>query len=264
MRSLACVAAAACLLAGPLSAQPSLGLDLSYNSSYVSRGVSFTNQPVAQGSAVLSLPVAGLTLSGGAWGNLEAAQYAGSDHLSMTSGETGPNLTEVDVWAEASATAGSASVTAGVMRMTFPNKAGITSGSNTTDLYARVALPELPLAPRISVNYDVDKVQGAYVEAGVSQPLGPVTLGATAGWNAGQTERAGSGEEWIYADEGITHVETWVSASVAAGPLHLAPSAHVVLGYDDMTRVVAPGRGEDVKVWLGVAASWSRPLWRRP
>lgn len=260
-------AAAAVVAAAPLAAQPTLGLDAAYNSGYVSRGLSLTSRPVAQGSATLTLPAGGFTFSGGAWGNLEAAQYAGADELSMTSGETGPNLTEVDLWADATRAVGPASVTVGVLRMTFPNAAVFTSGFNTTDVYARVAFARLPLAPRVSVNYDVDKVQGAYVEGALSHAasLGkvPLAAGVVAGWSNGQALHEGSDEGYYFAKDGLTHVDAWVSTSLQAGPLRLAPAAHVVFGRDELTRTVAPERSEDVKVWLGVSASWSTPLARR-
>lgn len=260
-------AAAALLAAAPLAAQPTLGLDVSYNSGYVTRGLTLTTRPVAQGTATLSVPVAGVTFSGGAWGNLEAAAYTRAEDLSMTAGESGPNLTEIDLWADASASVGPVSVTAGVLRMTFPNEAVFTPGYNTTDVYARVGLPTVPLAPRLSVNYDVDKVQGAYVEGAVSHAVPvsgfPFTLGVLAGWSSGQARVEGSDEGYYFAEDGLTHVDAWISTAFLAGPLRLAPVAHVVFGQDELTRAVSPARSEDVKVWLGVSAGWSTPLARR-
>lgn len=263
-RSPLLVTAAAVLSAPTLAAQATLGIDLSYNSGYVMRGISFTSRPVAQGAATLTVPAAGFTFSGGAWANLEAARYTASRDISMTAGENGPNLTEVDGWADVSRQLGPAAVTLGALRMTYPNEEVFTSSFNTTEVYARVGLPNVPLAPRVAVNYDVDKVLGAYVEGAVGQSLKlgrvPLSLGAAAGWSSGEALREGSSELYYFAGEGFTHVDLSASTSVQAGPLRISPVAHVVVGRDEIVRTVHPGEGRDVKGWVGLTASWSTPL----
>lgn len=254
--------AAALAAAAPLHAQAGLAVDASAASGYVTRGLSLTSRPVAQAGATLTVPVRRVTFSAGAWGNLEAAPY---DHaVSMTAGEHGPNLTELDLWADASATLGGVSATAGVLRLTYPNEQVFTPVFNTTEVYARVALPEAPLAPRLSVNYDVQKVLGAYVEAGgaySTEAAGlPLSVGAVAAFSYGQALREGSDEGYYYANEGLTHVDVSVSTTFQAGAVRLSPVAHVLLARDELARVVGPDATRNAKAWVGVTASWSGAL----
>ncbi|MBV9772479.1 MAG: hypothetical protein JO040_00925, partial [Gemmatimonadetes bacterium] len=188
-----CALVYATVVAAPAAAQGTVTVDLAANSAYVTRGLSLTNRAVTQGDLVLALPVSGVTLSAGAWGNLELRPYDSPASISMTADETGANLTEVDLWADATHAFGPLGVTVGAMRLTYPNQGVFTPAYNTTELYARLGLASLPLAPRLSVMEDVDKVRGVYLEGSVAQavkaiPGVPLSLGATAGWSAGQEQ----------------------------------------------------------------------------
>lgn len=253
------------LAAAPAAAQAALTVDLAGNSAYVYRGVTLTNRPVVQGDLVLAVPVAGVTFSAGVWGNVEPRRYDGPGAIGMTAGEAGPNLTEVDVWADATRSFGPLGVTAGVMRFTFPNPRVITPDFNSTELYARFGLPGVPLAPRLAFMHDVDRVRGTYLEGSLGQTLKgipgvPLSLGALFGWSAGQEKGPDSTQVYYFADKGFTHADLSLSAPLSRGALTVTPTAHLLLLWDPLARPVEPGVERDAKGWVGITATWSLPL----
>lgn len=244
-------------------AQATIGADLSLYSSYVWRGVSLTNKPVAQPNVYLTIPTGNASLTVGGWANIDIGRYDDpNDDLSQSGGVSGFDLAEFDPWAEVSLPVGKATLAAGVIGYVFPNDFGATEAFNTWEVYGKVGL-SVPLSPKLAVFYDVDKVNGAYLEATVAHsiPLGPtlsLNLGGLAGWSAGQAES----DEDInnYFENGFTHLDISAGVPFTAGIFSITPSAHFVINGDEVTKFTAPGDANDVKVWGGVTISWSRSL----
>jgi uncharacterized protein (TIGR02001 family) len=260
-------AALAALLAAPAAAQLTVTANAGAASTYVWRGLTFTNRPVAQGDLSLALPLAGGTLSGGAFANAEAGAYAGAQHFSMNAHDAA-GITEVDVWAEYGRALGPASLAAGVVAYRFPNANGFTDAFNTTEVYARATWSSA-LSPTVSVYQDVGKVNGTYAEASVTHPVAltrglTLTLGALAGTSRGMSPDEGSDDNPVFGADGATHADLWVTAPFRAGRLTIAPTAHLVLARDVATRYTAPTERHDAKAWFGAKVTWGRALGRAP
>lgn len=251
------------------SAQATVGWDAAVFSSYVWRGLTYTNKPVLQPDLYLTIPLGKASFTAGGWANIDIAKYDGSTDLSESGGSSAFNVAEFDWWGEFGIPAGKATLTAGATGYLFPNKASsckvgpcFTSDINTTEVYGKVAL-DVPLSPKVSAYYDVDKVKGLYVEGSVSHgfPVGPktLTLGALAGWTGGQ--EVGSDKSANFANDGLTHVDLSASMGFSAGSLSITPSIHGVITSDDFTKITKSNALDTgFKVWGGVTISWSKAL----
>lgn len=253
--------------ATPVHGQATVGADMGILSSYVWRGLTLTNRPVAQPDVYLTFPAGGASVTVGGWANIDLGQYddAGS-HLSESGGLSAFNVAEIDPWAEISVPVGKVTLTGGALVYVFPNDAGFTSSSNTVELYAKAAL-DAPLSPKLGVWYDVDKVNGAYLEASLAHalPLGGATslsLAALAGFNAGQSlpGQPGSSDLASFQDDGFTHLDLSAGVPLGVGAVAVTPAVHLVVGGDEFTRTTSPGSAHDVKLWGGATISWSRAL----
>ena len=254
---------AALLAAAPAAAQATMTANVSLNSAYFWRGITFSNRSVVQADVSLAIPILGGSLAGGAWANYEPGTYAYPRDISMNAAD-GPDVTEVDLWAEYGYDFGAATVAAGVLAFRFPNENGFTEDLNTTELYARLSV-DGPLSPSFTVYRDVDKVIGTYAEGSVSQSVAlfgwtTVTLGALAGGSWGHTPDPLASAN--YARDGLTHVDLSISAPLTSGRVAITPTAHVVLGSDPVTRITAPDEDSRAKAWLGVRVTWGAALGR--
>lgn len=247
------------LAAGPVAAQTTVGWDAALLSSYVWRGVTLTNKPVLEPDLYVTFPLGKASLTAGGWANIELGKYDGSDDISEAGGESAFNVSEFDWWGEIGVPVGKATLTAGATGYIYPNDAGYTKESNTIEVYGKAAL-DVPLSPKLSAYYDVDKVKGLYLEGSVSHgiPIGTqsLTLGALAGWTGGQ--EVDSDESANFADKGITHIDISASMGFSAGSLSITPSIHGVFGQDDATKFTKADSKSDFKVWGGVTISWSK------
>jgi hypothetical protein len=255
------------LLAGamPARAQTEVGADLGLFSSYVWRGLSLTNKPVAQPAVWASIPAGSAAITLGLWSTIDLGKYDDvDDDISESGGTSSFNLAEYDPYAEVAFTVGKASLTGGVTAYIYPNDAGFTKDLNTVEVYGKAAL-EAPLSPFINIYYDVDKVKGAYFEGGVSHSLQAsekvsIDLGATAGFNAGQ----GSSDDdpsFNFADDGFTHLDLSAGVPFTAGAFSISPVVHLIIAGDDATKVQSPSNLDaGAKVWGGVSIGWSKAL----
>ncbi len=249
-------------------AQAAVGADLSLFSSYVWRGVSLTNKPVAQPNVYLAVPAGNASLTLGGWANIDVGSYDDpNDDISQSGGVSSLNLAEFDPWAEVSVPVGRATLTGGVVGYVFPNDppALATEDGNTWEVYGKVGL-DVPLSPKLAVYYDFDKVNGAYLEGSVmhSLPLGSTSLnlGALAGLSAGQAE---SGEDVNnFAENGFTHLDVSAGVPIAAGIYYMTPVLHFLINGDEATRFTSPGERSDLNLWGGVTVGWSRTLAEAP
>jgi hypothetical protein len=278
------VLASALLLAGalaaPVQAQTEAGVDLGLFSSYVWRGLSLTNKPVAQPAIYLSIPAGNASITLGGWANIDLGKYDDpNDDISESGGLSSFNFAEFDPYAEVSFPVGKTTLTGGITAYIYPNDIppgaiGLNSDFNTVELYGKAALDVL-LSPQLSVYYDVDKVKGAYIEGSISHSFPAsekvsVDLGALAGFSAGQDanlDAAGDPQAdfFNFIDNGLTHVDLSAGVSFSAGALSFAPALHFVINADDATKVTSPSNfDKDAKLWGGVTISWSKALGPEP
>ncbi len=255
---------AALTTSAPASAQTELGVTAGLFSSYVWRGLSLTNKPVFQPDVSLTFPLGAASLTVGGWANVDIGEYDGSSDIAQGGGSA-LNLSEVDPYAEIGFSAGKASIALGGVAYIYPNDApAINNDFNTVEVYGSVSL-DTPLAPSLSVYYDLDKVKGLYVEGGVSHgiPLGAttLTLGALAGFSNNMDPDADD-FTFNFADNGFTHLDLHATVDFEAGPVSISPTLHFQFSGDDATKITkltSTGVNQkDTKIWGGVSISWGR------
>jgi uncharacterized protein Gcw-chp len=265
----------ASVCAAPAHAQAEIGVDLGLFSSYIWRGLSLTNKPVAQPAVWASIPAGNASITLGLWSTIDLGKYDDPQDISESGGTSSFNLAEYDPYAEVSFTVGKATLTGGGTAYIYPNSAGLTKDFNTVELYAKGAL-DAPLSPFINVYYDVDKIKGAYFEGGISYSLPAsekvsIELGALTGISAGQGVNDSDPDEFAnFFEDGFTHVDLSAGTSFSAGPLSIAPVLHLIIGIDDATKITKfddtglTPISKDAKLWGGVSLSWSRALGPEP
>jgi hypothetical protein len=255
--------------ATPAHAQGTFGVDLDLFSSYVWRGLTLTNKPVAQPGVWVSFPAGNASVTAGGWASVDLGQYDDvNDDISLSGGTSAFNLAEFDPYAEISFPVGRATLTGGVTAYIYPNdldaapNGGLDSDANTVEIYGKVGL-DVPLSPELSVYYDVDKIKGAYIEANVSHSLPAsekisIDLGAAAGFSAGQGLSDDPDESLHFFDDGFTHLDLSAGVPFAAGATSITPVLHLVIAGDDFTKITSPSNIDtSAKLWGGVSFSWS-------
>ncbi|MBA3318109.1 MAG: hypothetical protein H0T50_08475 [Gemmatimonadales bacterium] len=204
------------------------------------------------------------------WANIDLGKYDNpEDDISESGGLSAFNLAEFNPYAEVSFGAGKATLTGGVIGYIYPNdltddsNGGYNSDINTWEVYGKVGL-DAPLAPELSIYYDVDKVQGAYIEGAVSHSVAlgesrTLDLGGAVGLNVGQG--VDSDESFNFADDGLTHVDLSAGLPWTAGIFSITPVLHFQINADDITKFHSPSSdGSDVKLWGGVSFGWSNAV----
>jgi hypothetical protein len=259
------VAAGASLYAAAGYAQAEIGADVGLFSSYVWRGLSLTNKPVMQPAVWASIPAGSASITLGLWSTIDLGKYDDpDDDISESGGTSSFNLAEYDPYAEVSFSVGKVTLTGGGTAYIYPNDAGFTEELNTVEIYGKAAL-DATLSPFVNIYYDVDKVNGAYFEGGVSHSFAAsekvsIDLGATAGFNAGQGIDADD-PSFNFADDGFTHLDLSVGVPFSAGVFSISPVVHLIIPGDDATKVSSPSNLDaDAKVWGGVSIGWSKAL----
>ena len=259
----------------PAQAQAEIGVDLGLFSSYIWRGLSLTNKPVAQPAVWASIPAGNTSVTLGLWSTIDLGKYDDPEDISESGGTSSFNLAEYNPYAEVSFTVGKATLTGGGVAYIYPNSAGLTKDNNTVELYAKAAL-DAPLSPFVNLYYDVDKIKGAYFEGGVTHSLPAsetvsIELGALAGLSAGQGVNDSDPTELAnFFDDGFTHLDLSAGTSFSAGPLSIAPTLHLIIGIDDATKITKfddtgfTPVSKDAKLWGGVSLGWSKALGPEP
>ncbi|HEU5041359.1 MAG TPA: TorF family putative porin [Gemmatimonadales bacterium] len=254
------------------AAQAEVGAQVDLFSAYVWRGLSLTNKPVVEPSVYLSFPAGTASVTVGGWANIDIGEYDDpADDISESGGVGSFNLAEFDPYAEVSVPAGKATLTGGITGYIYPNDFGLTDDFNTWEIYGKVGFEEVPLAPELAVYYDIDKIEGAYIQASVahSVPLNEtlsLDLGALAGVSAGQhadLDDAGipQAEFYNFAENGLTHIDLSAGLPLTAGVFSITPVVHFQISSDEATKVNSPSNDdEDFKLWGGVSIGWSKTL----
>ena len=260
------------LLAAPANVaqgQTEVGAQLDLFSSYVWRGVSLTNKPVAQPDLWVSFPAGNASITAGGWANIDLGKYDDPNNdISESGGLSAFNLSEFNPYAEVSFGTGKATLTGGIVGYFYPNdltddsNGGYNSDINTWELYGKVGF-DVPLAPELSIYYDIDKVKGAYFEGAVSHSVAlgeshTLDLGGVVGLNAGQG--IDSDASFNFSDDGLTHVDLSAGLPLTAGVFSITPVLHFQLSADDATKVTSPTNESDVKLWGGVSIGWSNAV----
>ena len=261
-------------------AQAEIGAELGLFSAYIWRGLSLTNKPVVEPDIWLSFPAGNASLTVGGWANIDLGQYDDPEgDISESGGISSFNLSEFNPYAEVGFPAGKATLTGGIIGYIYPNdltdesNGGLNSDFNTWELYGKAEL-DVPLSPSLAVFYDIDKIDGAYIEAGVAHSL-PLSekltldLGALAGFSAGQDadlDDAGNpqAEFFNFQENGFTHLDLSAGLPLTAGVFSITPVIHFVINGDELTKFTSPTDESDVKLWGGVSFGWSRTLGEAP
>lgn len=275
----ALVTAGALIGATGAHAQATLGADLDLFSSYVWRGISLTNKPVAQPTLYVTFPAGSAEVTVGGWASIDIGKYDDlADDISESGGSSGFNFAEFNPFAEVSLGVGKATLTGGVTAYVYPNDESapndfflLTSDANTVELYGKVGF-DAPLSPELSIYYDLDKIKGAYIEGAVSHSLPAsdkvsVDLGAVVGFSAGQglPDDPLSDESANFFEDGFTHLDLSAGVPFTAGALSITPVIHLQLSGDEITKITSPSNlDKDVKLWGGVSLSWSTALGEAP
>lgn len=247
------------------AAQAKVGAQADLFSSYVWRGVSLTNRPVAQPSAYLTFPAGKATVLLGGWGSIDVGRYDDStDDISESGGVGAFNFAEFDPYGEVSFPLGKATVAGGFVGYIFPNDLGLTDDFNTLELYGKVGI-SVPLSPTVAVYYDVGKVNGAYIQGTVGHTLPlsdklSLSLGGLVGFSAGQAVDDSGEDNANFFDDGLTHLDLSAGLPLTAGVLSITPTLHFQISGDDFARFTTPTDESDVKLWGGVSIGWSQVL----
>lgn len=122
--------------------------DIGVYSAYVWRGQKLDDKPVVQGGITVSTN--GFYFN--VWGN-----YSLSDQFV---GKGSDQLNEVDYTIGYGGTLDIVDFDLGYIYYNFPNSGG---GADTSEIYAGLALNNLPVTPSVYVYYDLDEVGGIYV-----------------------------------------------------------------------------------------------------
>lgn len=273
----ALVVAGTVAAAAPAQAQATVGADLALFSSYVWRGLSLTNKPVAEPDVYVTFPAGKASITLGGWANIDLGKYDDANNdISESGGLSAFNFAEFDPWAEVSFPVGEkTTLTAGATAYIYPNdltassNGGLNSDANTVEIYGKAAF-DVPLSPKLAVWYDVDKINGAYFEGSISHTFpasekASVVLGAIAGFSAGQGVPDSGDDSFNFADDGFTHLDLSAGVPLTAGAFSITPTVHFVINGDDFTKITSPSKlDKDVKLWGGVTISWSKALGEEP
>jgi hypothetical protein len=270
---------AALLVRGtPGAAQASVAANAGLYSAYTWRGVTYTNNFVIQPDIAATIPAGRMSVTGGLWANVEPTRYDGFRDISENGGMSGFDVAEINWLGELGVPlTKQATLTAGATGYIFPNDDGLTSTSNSVELYGRVKL-DIPFSPAAALYYDIGPVKGAYVEGEVSHTVSalgavPLTFGALAGISAGQDAQLDAdgepqAESYNFEKNGFTHADLWASADLTAGALAISPTLHLIVTGDETTKIsrmeTDPATGmprpnrTGAKLWFGIAIGWSR------
>jgi hypothetical protein len=218
------------------------GVTTDYYSKYIWRGRNINDESVFQPSVYVS--ACGFT--GSIWGNLD---------LTNSNGNSG-EFTEFDYtlgYTAAVPNVESLSFSAGVIHYRFPG----TPFNPTTELYGGLTAA-VPLSPAIKVYYDVDEIEGAYVQLSVGHTIEKfgqwredcycnLQFGAAVGYG---TSKYSDG--YFGVDNGALNDLTVSGAlPICIGRWTIKPSINYSTMLDDDVRAAT---GKSDNLWGGISA----------
>ncbi len=255
------------------AAQVTVGVDAALSTRYVWRGLTRTSDPVIQPGLYAALQRGRSFFTAGAWFSVEPFEGDRSDLSDAGLDRRG--LGEFNYWAEYSRSTELADFAVGWTGYRFrtePGAGGRSSAFNTHEIYGRLLLRPVPaLQLRTGLWYDVDSVDGAYIESGASlripllplrtRPVRALHLGILSGWSLGQEVNDAEPLELAqFADPGLVYVELSLWSSFYVAPSwSLAPALHFQVNRDAVTKRTGAGPGavSDSKLWLTIYVIWS-------
>jgi len=254
----------------PVEAQ-ALRLDLTAVNRHLWRGINRTTGWVGQIDLATVASLGPGAFAVGVFESRELSRAGAGDLTEVGVGRKG--LGERDWWLEYRMPVGSQEIFAGLTRYTFHGDqqlAGRPSGDNTTEVSLGAQSKLTYLSPALAVHWDVEKVEGIYLEASGALPLlgwpfpPPVNvyLDAALGLSFGQGPNAAHPQQLAYyAGDGFTHLATGVSVDLRQGEHFTAGiGARVQAGIDDEAHRGSNGRRRNLFVtyWLGTTLRLGR------
>ncbi len=255
--------------AGLAQTDVTVGGDAFLGTDYVWRGIERRNGWVLQPYAYVSLGFGATLVTAGWWTNVERASADVEDPQDVGLGRRW--FGENDVWLEVSSRIGSVGAVAGFVRYLFARPESFAAARlfDTSELYARLWLNAGSLVPEVSVWYDVDRIDGAYMETGADfrvptlpsrSPIFTLYLSARAAWSLGQELAKRPSSRAYFVDGGLTHVDLGFRLMVGDPSSYLTLEGHALLGVDSPLDFPGAegvsGRGSTVW-WFGLTASRS-------
>ncbi len=237
---------------GPLDASARVGLF----GKYVWRGMVVTDDPVLQPEASLDIMGFGACF----WGNMDLTDFHRTeDDPDGLQGQ----LNEIDYTLRYGVSLPLLQLGAGVIHYTFPN----TDADATTEVYASAAANVL-FSPSIAIYYDLDQIDGGYLQLGASHslPMSPVTdlqLSASLGYGSADYVQGYFGS-WL-PDKALTTLDAGptdlqLAAELPYHPLHMVtvtPSVTYSTLLGDASDAADIGGADSDAFFLGLTASLS-------
>ena len=251
------------LWSNPLPAQ-SLRADLTMANRYLWHGINRTTNWVAQMDAAASTAVAGGGMAVGVFENRELVESEAGQITQVGIGEHG--LGERDFWLEYRRAVGSQEVFLGATRYTFHGDStlgGRSAAENTTELGFGFRARLTEFAPALTAYWDVDRVNGWYLEGSAAAPLLAwpyppqinVLLDAALGLNFGEGPNVDHPDEAAhYSGNGFTHFALGLSVDLQHGSrLSSNLGVRVQAGIDQAAKIGAEGRSRSAfaTYWIG-------------
>jgi hypothetical protein len=262
------------LLAGPsrAGAQWAAGADLTLTTRRVWHGLTRTTRPSMAAQVYGTRSWASSFVAAGVGADFEPLRARAGDLSDNRTGQRG--FGEFDAWGEGATRfdGGDASIgVATAVDRPDPNRPGTLQHFTTVEIYSRVRLTRSYLSPSIAAHWDVDRVQGLYLEPGISIPLlanpegapfWAAYISASAGFDFGQQpdpDRAT--QRFYYAGKGLTHVDLGVNFTTTPitrrGWVDSHLDFHLQFNRDAQTkRHRTTGRPSDTTIRVELVLSW--------
>lgn len=177
--------------------RPLVDVNAAVASSYVFRGQTFNERPVAQFDTLVQLPTKdGGSASVGAFGNMDLSDNVGD---AWADGGHEGEFTQLDVLAGYGRKLGDVDLGVGVRHYSWANAETFRFAPfpSTTEVFARLGGEVLGLGASVTAHYDVDEVTSLYVRGELTRD---VSLGA--GWSLDGTLWLGWSDSdhswWLY------------------------------------------------------------------
>lgn len=246
----------------PAAAQTTLvaGADVTLSTAYVWRGVARRNGRTLLFSPFVALSSEAATLTAGWWTTLELSTPDPVER--PTDVGTGRRwFGENDLWIQLSGRIGAVTATAGMVRYGFARPETFPAARlfNTSEMYGRAWVEIGPVVSELSVWYDFDRVDGAYVETGGDlrvptlpshSPIISLYLTARTAWSIGQqagvrveggdSEAPGLNPPGYFRGAGFAHADVGFRVTVGQAATYVTLEGHALLEADGWGSFAAP------------------------